>query len=407
MTTKSTILCLFFTLNIVATQAQEPLSIPTQNRCTFSGSEWDDDLYRFDANQKVESWVNEITQLGNIEKNFELVPASIENVSAIFDPATQKRYVLYSQNFIEKTTKLGVFASLAHEIGHHANLHQLTEARRNVEELEADEFMGFVLAKLEGVASIEEALNITRILPTSYPQAVPLKSRAEAIKMGWSKGQKALLVNGSKGFDTDEINDFLRAKFPFPPPPCCSPREIPSSVFSNSTQLKDVANILTESLEKQGYVYRNYLSVPDGFALVTLMEQNNADLSCRVDGNRWSGVQMKATFNGYLDYFKRLLMPAKANFRTFVFIVTAKSFNTQGNNVTKKEAAAWYSQGINKLPKLIAEMPYTEGVTVTALVYEFEVPESNRKPVQKCPGVDTQKHLEKSGLWKNLVNSRK
>ena len=75
--------------------------------------------------------------------------------------------------------------------------------------------------------------------------------------------------------------------------------------------------------------------------------------------------------------------------------------------MTKKEAAAWYSQGINKLPKLVAEMPYTEGVTVTALVYEFEVPESNRKPVQKCPGVDTQKHLEKSGLWQNLVNGRK
>ena len=155
-------------------------------------------------------------------------------------------------------------------------------------------------------------------------------------------------------------------------------------------------------MNQQGYVYRTFLSVPNGFALVTQMEQYNNDYTHRVDENRWANAPIGESFTGYLDYFKRLLMPSKAYYRTFVFIVTTDVFSQQGQNVSKDAASAWYGRGINRLPKSIANLPYTEGVTVTALVYEFEVPESNRKPNQKCPSVNTQLHLAKSGISKGF-----
>lgn len=45
-------------------------------------------------------------------------------------------------------------------------------------------------------------------------------------------------------------------------------------------------------------------------------------------------------------------------------------------------------------------MPYTEGYAVSALVYEFEVPESNHVAKQICPTpkFDAHTHLMKAGF---------
>lgn len=399
-----TLFCCFAFLTIFSQiSAQELLDIPTRNHCTFSGTEWEEELYRFDANPKIQTWVTEICQAGDVTQNFQIIQASVENVAAVFDPVTNKRYLLFSQNFIEKATRLSVYSALAHEIGHHANEHKLTDALRTIEELEADQFMGYVLAKINGIGSLQDIKRVNESLPPSYPSVITDDERIEAKSKGWKRAEGALILKKMGDYSDDpSYDELLKAQFPFPPPPCCSPIELPRSNFGSAQKLGDIAVKLLSALNKQGYVYRTFLSVPNGFALVTQMEQYNADYSHRVDENRWTNAPVGESFTGYLDYFKRLLMPSKAYFRTFVFIVTTNAFNQQGKNVTKNEASAWYGRGINRLPKTIANMPYTEGVTVTALVYEFEVPESNRKPSQKCPSVNTQLHLDKSGITKGF-----
>lgn len=383
------------------TTAQTPLSIPTQNHCLFSGT-WEDDLYQFDENTDVQKWVKEILLAGNVTQNFEIVQASVENVAAVYDSIKGKRYLLFSQNFILKASKWEVYMALAHEIGHHTNEHSLIEARRIMEELEADQFVGYVFAKLKDVSSLEATQDTAAKFPLSYPSVWKVDDRREAIKTGWQKAEQALKIN-TAGFDNDPNREaFLKAQFPFPPPPCCSPREIPRTYFASAKKLGDVAQKLSNALEKQGYFYRKFLSVPDGFALVTQMEQYNDDYTCRNDQNRWSNAPISQNFDGFLDYFKRLVLPSKAYYRTFVFIITNKVFSQEGKNLTKESAGAWFGEGINRLPKTVAESLYTESATVTVLVYEFEVPESNRKPNQKCPNVDTQRHLEKSGIWQAL-----
>ena len=380
---------------------QELLNIPTQNRCTASGTEWDDELYRFEANPKVQTWITDICAAGGVVQNFELIQASVENVAAIYDPTTGKRYLLFSQNFIEKAKGSTVYAALAHEIGHHVSEHRLTAAMRGVEELEADQFMGYVLGKIKGFGSLAEAQRIVDILPTSYPSVSTTEKRREAITLGWRRAEAVLRMSDNLGWAGDPTNAaFLKAQFPFPPPQCCSPLEIPRSTFGNALKLGDVSSQLIAALNQQGYVYRSFMSVPNGFAIVTQMEQYNADYTHRTDENRWNNAPIGTSFSGYLDYFLRLVLPSKAYFRTFVFIVTTDAITQNKEVVGKDKARDWYSQGINRLPKTVAELPYTEGVEVTALVYEFVVPDSNRQPKQNCPSVNTQLHLQKSGIFK-------
>ncbi len=383
--------------------AQESLNIPTGNHCAFSGLEWEEDLYKYDGNPQVEEWIKDILEAGGAKQNFITLQANVENVAAVLDPLTGKRFLLYSQNFIEKAKgKLAVFGALAHEIGHHAYAHKLTNESRAFEELEADEFMGYVLAKTKGIASLVEAQRVIEVLPSSFPAVIIAESRREAIKNGWANATKTLEINKSAGWANDpDKAEFLKAQFQVLP--CCSPLDIPRNFFLKAQTLNDIAQILGLALDKQGYYYRKFKSYKGGFALIVQMEQFNADYTFRNDQNRWAAVPMGETFKGFVDYFKTLIFPQKSNFRTFVFVVTEQIFTTQeGANVSKSEAEDWYKSGFNKLPKSIASIPVTDRLSVTALVYEFQVPESNKKPKQNCPTIDTKRHLVQSKIWQSF-----
>ncbi len=383
--------------------AQELITFSTQEHCSFSGTAWEEELYRFPANPKVASWVLEILEAGGVSQNFELIQANVENIAAVYDVKTGKRYLLFSQNHLEKAaTKLEVYAAFAHEIGHHVNEHTISEASRKGEEWEADYFMGYVLAKISGISALQEAERVIELLPTSHPQAVTNQERRQAIEEGWKAAQASFAIK-SATFDYDPNREaLLQAQFPFPPPPCCSPITLPDYLFSSATHLGDLDKKLRAALGKTGFVYFKYMSVPNGFALVTQMEQYNANYTSRNDNKRWNATPVGANFAGYLDYFRRLLFPEKAYFRTFVFLVSTQDFNTKGKQVTKAEVGAWYGQGINRLPKTTASQIYNDDVKATVLVYEFEVPESNRRPTQKCPSINTLQHLKQSGLWQAL-----
>ena len=89
----------------------------------------------------------------------------------------------------------------------------------------------------------------------------------------------------------------------------------------------------------------------------------------------------------------------------FIFVITKDDYKGADPKIkiSKNEAAAWHSQGVNRLPKKIAGMPFSEDYLVNFLVYEFEVPESNHIPKQRCSCLYLAKeHLELSGLQTEL-----
>jgi hypothetical protein len=373
--------------------AQGPLSIGTQNRCSYAGKAWEDDLYRFDGNADVESRIKEILKLGGAEQNFSIVRTNVENVAAIVDNG--QRYILYSGDFVEKNAAMDVCAALAHEIGHHINKHTLKNARKTTEESEADFFMGYVLSK-KGVLkpTIDAILNTFALT-----SGVPINDRQQSVFDGFDKATRAIEIVGLPFGGDPETGELTLPTFEFKS--CYTTSELPKTAFVNKKTLGQVDEQLQKGLTAKGFAERRYFSVKNGFALVTQMEQyNKKDATSRNDRTRWLDYPARSKFSGVMDYLTSVILPNKGHFRLFVFVVTNEAFKSTDAKVSKKEAAAWLGQGANRLPKLLAETPYTEGYAVNVLVYEFEVPESNRAAKQVCPTskFNAAKHLEMAGL---------
>ncbi len=392
----------FFLLSLSClsvSEAQELLEWKLDRRCSYSGGPPDEELYRFPENDRVSSWVKEIGTLGDGELDFELVQTNVENVSAALESG--RRYLLYSLDFVQKSSALEVFGALAHEIGHHANLHTFSTVRRRVEELEADWFMGYVLSK-KGFSQPDIEAFLKK-MPSSY--GLSAAERRQAVLAGFAKAERAMQINSLPFEDDPKLEGLTLPAFPWPPPACNARFELPATFLAGLKTLGGAEMKVRLALDAQGYAQRSYFSVPNGFALVTQLEQYNAaDGTVRNDRTRWLDYPAQDNFAGVLDYFKALVMPQKGYFRLFVLVATNQSFGGDAARVSKEQATAWLNQGFNKLPRRLAAVPLTADFDITVLVYEFEVPESNRKPVQKCPSprFDARTHLVKSGLGSGL-----
>ncbi|PRY07371.1 hypothetical protein CLV24_12320 [Pontibacter ummariensis] len=140
--------------------------------------------------------VQEIINVVGLKPRFELRAADIDNAVAVI--YNGKRYILYSERFLSEinnavhTDWAGV-SILAHEIGHHLNGHTLSRSGSNpADELEADEFSGFVLRKMG--ASMAEAQAAIDLLSEDHTSRThPGRSyRLAAISKGWHSADDQL-----------------------------------------------------------------------------------------------------------------------------------------------------------------------------------------------------------------------
>lgn len=145
--------------------------------------------------------VKEIIDVIGLKPRFELRAAEIENAAAV--TYNGKRYILYNERFLASInnavhTDWGGVSILAHEIGHHLNGHTLSRQGSNhADELEADEFSGFVLRKLG--ASLAEAQAAINLLSQERHSAThPARSsRLASIKQGWLNADAQLMASSS------------------------------------------------------------------------------------------------------------------------------------------------------------------------------------------------------------------
>ncbi len=388
-----TYLFLLLLLMRLQTIAQTPLSIRTENHCSYSGTAWENELYRFDDNAEINRRIQDILRDGGGEQNFTVIQTNVENVAAVMDNG--QRYLLYSLDFIQKNTAIDVYGALAHAIGHHVNQHTLTEDRRQAEETEADFFMGYALFKTRfNKAVIDPFLEK---FPSSH--GISLAERRQNILAGYNKADNSLQFNSLQADNDPNIELLTLPTFTFKS--CYATYNLPKETFDNQKTLGKVDEQLQLALDKQGYFQRSYFSVKNGFALVTQMEQYNPkDASIRNDRTRWLPFPARDKFSSVMDYLTSVILPNKGYFRLFVFVVTDKTFAASNDKVSKSEAAAWLSQGGNRLPKVLSDRLYIEGSSVSVLVYEFEVPQSNRVAKQICPTpkFDARTHLTQAGI---------
>ncbi|WP_439883400.1 membrane-binding protein [Pontibacter sp. MBLB2868] len=143
--------------------------------------------------------VQEIINVIGLKPRFELRAANIDNAAAVV--YNGKRYILYNEQFLAEinnavhTDWAGV-SIIAHEIGHHLNGHTLSGRGSNpYDELEADEFSGFVLRKMgASMADAQAAINLLSEERTSSTH--PGRNyRLEAVSKGWRSANEQLLAS--------------------------------------------------------------------------------------------------------------------------------------------------------------------------------------------------------------------
>ncbi len=141
--------------------------------------------------------IGKIISVIGLKPNFEVKAANVPNAAAVV--YNGKRYVLYNPTFINSLVKAAgnewaAVSVLAHEIGHHLNGHTLeNHGSRPDQELEADEFSGFVLRRMG--ASLAEAQVAMKLAANARgTETHPAKyDRMTAIASGWKNADDQML----------------------------------------------------------------------------------------------------------------------------------------------------------------------------------------------------------------------
>jgi hypothetical protein len=395
--------------------AQETLDITFDHLCLYHGEEWPSEIYQFPSNPNVEVLKDEILKNNLIEQNFEFISANVPTISVALQDG--KYYILYSRRFFKNADRATQLAMLAHAIGHVVNGHTFTESSQipgeydsfdchlpsAQEEMEADEWAGYGLCR----AGVPEEL--VEKIPNEYPlfshqinQNGTSEDRRSDLLRGFKRAETSLKTAAHASFYEQNPEEVLKnfPKFPFPAPKPSARTEI-SEYFERCVTLSDVNNKLCRSLDGAGYKTRVFKYAPDGFAVVSAMEQFNKDGSCKTT-NRWNSKISRCEGFSPICYLNSIVTTEPACFRVFVFIVTPHVLTATSPPPKKHEAGFWLDEGASKLPNLIGNLPYKqngEASSVTALVYEFLIPESNRKPIESTPSIiDGNTHLEKAQI---------
>ena len=144
--------------------------------------------------------IREITDAVGLKARFELrATRDIDNAAAVV--YNGQRFLLYNPDFLNAVNRAGHtdwagISILAHEMGHHLNGHTLRGGgSQPADELEADEFSGFVLRKLG--ASLAQAQAAMAIVEdsggsASHPAQAP---RLMAIGQGWQRANGQIVAS--------------------------------------------------------------------------------------------------------------------------------------------------------------------------------------------------------------------
>ncbi len=196
-------------------------------------------------------------------------------------------------------------------------------------------------------------------------------------------------------------------EFPWPPPRASAETVIPSEFLRKPGQLVlhlgDVDHILVSGLDANGYYDRSYYAVPDGFALVTRLEQINPDGTPKTLPSRWNlEVEPLRRFS-LSKYFQALFTASPGDYRIIVFIITSHPFAQTDAKVSEKQALNWLEAGFERLPPEVEEVEYTREYGCTALVYEFRLASRDVPPTLELPSrLPGRTHLERANIWSAL-----
>ena len=198
--------------------SQESIRFDPDYYCAAEPGPVPDRLNTFPPTPRAERAVEEIVDLVGLgTSGWRLLASSQEKASASMDPVSGERRIVYNEDFIrdlrgESDSVWANVAVLAHEVAHHLNNHLQTgdSETREIEELEADRFAGYVLFR-KG-ASEEATRRVFRALGGGRDGYPPVRDRVAAARNGWLRGE-------ALGTGVVDIDRIIGPDPPPPPPP--------------------------------------------------------------------------------------------------------------------------------------------------------------------------------------------
>ena len=148
--------------------------------------------------------IREIADAVGLQPRFELraTPQVANAAAVVYDG---RRYLLYNPAFLAAVNRAGHtdwagISILAHEMGHHLNGHTLRPGgSQPQDELEADEFSGFVLRRL-GASLAQAQAAMATVSPTENSATHPgLQPRLAAIGQGWTRAAAQIAASTRPG----------------------------------------------------------------------------------------------------------------------------------------------------------------------------------------------------------------
>jgi hypothetical protein len=148
--------------------------------------------------------IREITEAVGLQPRFELrATTQVGNAAAVVYGG--RRYLLYNPQFLAAVNRAGHtdwagISILAHEMGHHLNGHTLRAGGSQPEdEMEADEFSGFVLRRL-GASLAQAQAAMATASPDAGSATHPGRApRLAAIGRGWGRANTQIVASAQPG----------------------------------------------------------------------------------------------------------------------------------------------------------------------------------------------------------------
>lgn len=379
--------------------SQSLLRADTIRRCIYDAPSFGEELYRFDPDPELKAMVKEVWRASGVQDTCGVYFSNVPGVAGII--AGDKHYLLFNESFWEanKHDKHLMYAMIGHEIGHFTNRHKLSGPIGSaLEETAADFFMGHALRHVEGLSKAQ----LTKaVIEKRFARAARVEDRLTAIENGWRHAEAEIMASNNGSFFEENKNNasLPLPRFPWPPPKSSGEYSLPQTLFQKCNTLRDIDARFSNAMDEKGYSQRSYFYVPNGFAVITQLEQFSQNGLSKSDNARWVDYPVQENFGGVIDYLKSIILPCKGNFRVFAFIVTDAPFPKKDYVISKEEAIGWLSLGGSWLPDAIGQLPFSKAHRATLMVYEFEATTSDKKSSYKKPGLlQGMVHFDKSGL---------
>ena len=170
---------------------------------TWDGQDIPEELYGFRSVPEAENaLVCILNEAGLNPNNFRIAAANVPNAAAATLPSgcgnvtvPCERALLYNPTFMQEMldstgNKWSSISVLAHEVGHHLEAHTIRPGGSNPpDELEADEYSGFVLRKLG--ASLADTQAVFRTFSSGGSDTHPPRdARLTAVANGWTRANR-------------------------------------------------------------------------------------------------------------------------------------------------------------------------------------------------------------------------